>query len=192
MATDPQDDLLALLRREFRFYKDLADKAIAQVDDDAFFAALGDGETNSIALTVKHMGGNLRSRWSDFLTTDGEKPDRDRDGEFELRQGDSREALQALWERGWETLLDTLESLTSDDLARTVRIRAEPHSVLRALVRGLPHASYHVGQIVQLARHWRGADWQTLSVPRGKSEELNRAARERWSSSAAGSVGGGA
>lgn len=187
MATDPQDDLLALLRREFRFYKDLADRALAQVDDEAFFAALGDGEANSIALTVKHMGGNLRSRWSDFLTTDGEKPDRDRDGEFELRPGDSREALQALWERGWTTLFDTLESLAPGDLGRTVRIRAEPHSVLRALVRGLPHASYHAGQIVQLARHWRGAGWQTLSVPRGKSEEFNRAAWERWGGGAGGS-----
>lgn len=178
------DDLLAEFIREFRSYKDLADRALAQVGDDAFFAPLSDGETNSIAITVKHLGGNLWSRWRDFLTSDGEKPDRDRDGEFELRDGDDREALLALWEKGWGTLFDTLASLSSGDLGRTVLIRSEPHTVTRALLRSLAHVAYHVGQIVLLARHRQGAGWQTLTVPRGKSEEFNRAARERWAARA--------
>ncbi|HYH44234.1 MAG TPA: DUF1572 family protein [Thermoanaerobaculia bacterium] len=179
------DHLLAEFTREFRFYKNLADRALAQVDDTAFFAALDDGETNSIAVNVKHMGGNLRSRWRDFLTTDGEKPDRHRDSEFELGPEDSREALQALWERGWGTLFDTLAGLSPGDLGNTVQIRAEPHTVSRALLRSLAHASYHAGQIALLARHWKGAGWQTLSVPRGKSEEHNKATRERWAAGSA-------
>ncbi len=177
---DTAEGLLAEIAREFRFYKDLCDRAITQVDDTAFFAALDDGETNSIAITVKHVGGNLRSRWRDFLTSDGEKPDRHRDTEFELGPDDSRAALQALWEQGWATQFDTLAGLAPDDLGRTVQIRAEPHTVSRALLRSLAHISYHAGQITQLARHWKGTAWQTLSVPRGKSEEFNRAARERW------------
>src|SRR5688572_22311245 len=124
-------------------YKKLADEAIAQVDDGQFATTLG-GEENSIALIVKHMAGNLRSRWTDFLTTDGEKPDRDRDAEFELGGGDARAALMEAWERGWTTFLGTLNVLAPDDLARSVQIRGEPQTVIRAIDRGVAHASYHV------------------------------------------------
>lgn len=153
-------------------YKQLADDAMAQVDDAQFAAPLGD-EENSIALVVKHMAGNLRSRWTDFLTTDGEKPDRDRDSEFELGGDDARAALMEAWERGWATFLDTLQSLTPDDLAGTVHIRGEPQSVIRAVDRGVAHACYHVGQIVLLAKHFAGPGWRTLSIPRRQSRQFN-------------------
>jgi hypothetical protein len=151
-------------------YKKLADEAMAQVDDARFFALLGD-EENGIALVVKHMAGNLRSRWTDFLTTDGEKPDRDRDAEFEVH-GDTRAALLEAWERGWAIFLATLYSLTADDLGRTIRIRGEPQTVIRAVDRGVAHAAYHVGQIVLLAKHFAGAEWRTLSIPRGQSRQF--------------------
>ena len=154
------------------FYKRLADDAMAQVDDAQFATPLGD-EENSIALVAKHLAGNLRSRWTDFLTTDGEKPDRDRDGEFELAGTDGRAALLEAWERGWAIFLGALESLTPEDLGRTVRIRGEPYGVIRAVDRGVAHASYHVGQIVLLARHFAGPRWRTLSVPRGESRTFN-------------------
>jgi hypothetical protein len=153
-------------------YKKLADDAMAQVGDAQFAAALG-GEENSIALIVKHMGGNLRSRWTDFLTTDGEKPDRDRDSEFETSGGDTRAALMEAWERGWATFLGTLQSLTPDDLAGTVHIRGEPQTVIRAVDRGVAHACYHVGQIVLLAKHFAGPGWRTLSIPRRQSQQFN-------------------
>lgn len=153
-------------------YKKLSDDAMAQVDDAQFAAPLGD-EENSIALIVKHMAGNLRSRWTDFLTTDGEKPDRDRDSEFELAGGDARTALMEAWERGWATFLGSLASLTPDDLARTVQIRGEPQKVIRAVDRGVAHACYHVGQIVLLARHFAGPEWRTLSIPRRQSRQFN-------------------
>lgn len=152
-------------------YKKLADDAMAQVDDAQFFMPLGEDE-NSIALIVKHMAGNLRSRWTDFLITDGEKPDRDRDSEFEIH-GDERAALLEAWERGWATFMDTLRSLAPDDLARTVHIRGEPHTVIRAIDRGVAHACSHVGQIVQLARHFAGPGWRTLSVARRQSRQFN-------------------
>jgi hypothetical protein len=153
-------------------YKKLADDAMAQVDDAQFFAALA-GEENGIALIVKHMAGNLRSRWTDFLTTDGEKPDRDRDAEFEVHDGDARAALMEAWERGWATFLGTLQSLTPDDLAGTVHIRGEPQTVIRAVDRGVAHACYHAGQIVLLAKHFAGASWRTLSIPRRQSRPFN-------------------
>lgn len=153
-------------------YKKLADDAMAQVDDAQFAAALGD-EENSIALIVKHMAGNLRSRWTDFLTTDGEKPDRDRDSEFEMGGDDARGALMEAWERGWTTFLGTLQSLSPDDLARTVTIRREPQTVIRAVDRGVAHACYHVGQIVLLAKHFAGRDWRSLSIPRRQSRQFN-------------------
>ncbi|HEV3052224.1 MAG TPA: DUF1572 family protein [Longimicrobium sp.] len=153
-------------------YKKLADDAMAQVDDAQFFASLGD-EENGIALIVKHMAGNLRSRWTDFLTSDGEKPDRDRDAEFEVHGGDGRAALLEAWERGWATFLGTLDSLTPEDLERTVHIRGEPHTVIRAVDRGVAHACYHVGQIVLLAKHFAGPAWRTLSIPRGQSRQFN-------------------
>lgn len=152
-------------------YKKLADDAMAQVDDARFFASLGD-EENGIALIVKHMAGNLRSRWTDFLATDGEKPDRDRDAEFEVHPGDGRAALLEAWEHGWATFLGTLASLTAEDLGRTVTIRGEPQTVIRAVDRGVAHACYHVGQIVLLAKHFAGPDWRTLSIPRGQSRQF--------------------
>ena len=166
-------------------YKKLADEAMAQVDDARFFAPLG-GEENGIALIVKHMAGNLRSRWTDFLASDGEKPDRDRDAEFEVHGGDDRASLLEAWERGWATFLDTLESLTADDLGRTVTIRGEPHTVIRAVDRGVAHSCYHVGQIVMLAKHFAGPEWRTLSIPRRQSQAFNEqmAARQEAKSGA--------
>jgi uncharacterized damage-inducible protein DinB len=171
LAVDFAAAYLEDVRATAATYKKLADDAMAQVDDAQFFAPLGD-EENSIALVVKHMAGNLRSRWTDFLTTDGEKPDRDRDSEFEIH-GDERAPLLEAWERGWATFLGTLESLAPDDLARSVRIRGEPQTVIRAVDRGVAHACYHVGQIVLLARHFAGPGWRTLSIPRRQSQQFN-------------------
>jgi uncharacterized damage-inducible protein DinB len=153
---------------QFRKYKGFADAALAQVDDAQFFAALGPDE-NSLALVVKHVAGNQRSRWTDFLTTDGEKPDRQRDEEFERRDADTRAALMARWEDGWRLLFAAVEPLGEADLSRTVTIRGEPHTVLQAVARQQTHYAYHVGQIVFLARHLAGAGWKSLSIPRGRS-----------------------
>jgi hypothetical protein len=158
--------------RTFRGYKRMADAALAQLDDAGFFR-LPDPESNSIALIVKHVAGNLRSRWTDFLTTDGEKPDRDRDQEFVLAAGDSREQLMQYWERSWKTTLDSIQSLKPEDVSRTITIRGTPHTVLEAMSRSVTHAAYHVGQIVFLAKHLLGAQWKTLSIPKGKSKEYN-------------------
>jgi Protein of unknown function (DUF1572) len=145
--------------------KDQADKALAQTADDHLFATL-DPESNSIAIIMKHIAGNMRSRWTDFLTTDGEKPDRERDSEFELAAADTRERILALWEDGWARTLNAVSSLTPADLSKTVRIRGEAHSVVEAINRQLTHYAAHVGQIVLLAKHFAGPDWQTLSIPR--------------------------
>lgn len=153
------------VRATAAYYQKLAEDAMAQVDHAQLFAPLGE-EENSVALIVKHVAGNLRSRWTDFLTTDGEKPDRDRDAEFEIRGGDERAALMEAWERGWATFRGTLDALSPDDLGRTVHIRGEPHTVLRAVDRALAHACYHVGQIVLLAKHFAGPEWRSLSIPR--------------------------
>lgn len=158
----------------FRKYKRMADTALARVTDEQFFAAL-DAESNSPAVLVKHMAGNLRSRWSDLLTSDGEKPDRDRDGEFEVRDGDSRAALLEAWEAGWALVSRTLDELTPADLERGVRIRGEPHSLTQALNRQMTHAAYHAGQIVFLAKHFQSGAWESLSVPRGQSGQFNAA-----------------
>jgi uncharacterized protein DUF1572 len=155
-----------------RSLKDLADRALTQVRDEDLLVTL-DPESNSLAALLLHLGGNLRSRWTDFLTTDGEKPDRDRDSEFEPGASLSREDLLARWEDGWGRLFATLAALTEEDLTRTVTIRAEPHSVIQAIERSLSHASYHVGQIVFLAKHLAGGGWQTLSVPRGGTKAFN-------------------
>ena len=157
---------------QFRKYKGLADKAITQVGDADLFRA-PDPESNSIGVIVKHISGNMRSRWTDFLTTDGEKPDRDRDAEFELDGSDSRVRVMEHWEAGWKLLFQSLEALSPDDLARTVAIRGEPHTVLQALQRQLTHYAYHVGQIVYVARHFAGPRWKSLSIPRGKSREFD-------------------
>jgi uncharacterized damage-inducible protein DinB len=163
----------------FRQYKNLAERAIAQASDEALTAVL-DPESNSIAIIVKHMCGNMRSRWTDFLTSDGEKPDRDRDTEFES-PATSRAQLISQWEAGWKYVFDALTPLTDADLSRKVLIRSEPHSVTKAINRQVAHYAYHVGQIVFLAKHFSADHWTTLTVPRRKSDEATamiRAAQE--------------
>jgi uncharacterized protein DUF1572 len=153
------------------YYKRLGDRAMAQAPDAALFASL-DEESNSIAVIVKHVVGNMLSRWTDFLTTDGEKPGRKRDTEFE-DPPKTRDELLARWEASWKCMFDTLAQLTDADLNRTVYIRTEPHSVMQAIQRQVGHYAYHVGQIVYLAKHFSGAKWTTLTVPRRKSAEFN-------------------
>jgi uncharacterized damage-inducible protein DinB len=158
----------------FRYYKKLADRAMAQCPDDALFITL-DAESNSIAIIVKHMSGNMRSRWLDFLTTDGEKPDRNRDTEFETPPATRAELIE-MWEHGWKYLFDALDPLTEADLTRTVTIRTEPHSVMQAINRQIAHYAHHIGQILFLAKHLtftKTRKWGSLSVPRGKSAEIN-------------------
>jgi hypothetical protein len=168
--------------RQFHGLKRLAEKAMAQTSETSFFTAL-DAESNSIALIVKHLAGNMRSRWTDFLTSDGEKPDRNRDSEFVSEPRDTRADLERRWNEGWTLAISAIEPLSAGDLSRTVQIRGEPHSVLRAINRQISHYAYHVGQLVFLAKHFAGPEWKTLSVPRGKSEEVNTRVRD---SSAAG------
>lgn len=158
-----------------RYYKQLAERAVAQVRDEALTRCL-DAESSSIALIVKHMAGNMRSRWIDFLTSDGEKPNRHRDTEFEAPPG-SRAEMMAMWEDGWKCVFDALAPLTDTDLGRTVRIRNEPHSVMQAIQRQIAHYSYHVGQIVFLAKHCSGESWTSLTIPRGKSAEVTARVR---------------
>jgi Protein of unknown function (DUF1572) len=159
----------------FRYYKGLAERAMAQLTDEQLLAVL-DEESNSIAVIVKHMTGNMRSRFTDFLTTDGEKPDRRRDLEF-VDPLQTREELMASWEAGWTCMFSALEPLGEDDLARTVMIRGEAHSVMQAINRQVAHYSYHCGQIVFLAKHLKAGEWKSLSVPRGSSDEFNRRVR---------------
>ena len=158
-------------RRQFAKLKTQGEKAMAQVADGDFFRT-PDAESNSIAIILKHIAGNMRSRWTDFLTTDGEKPDRNRDSEF-LVEGDTRQSLMQRWEAGWKLLLDTLAALTPEQLEAAVRVRGEPHTVLEAINRQMTHYAAHIGQIVYLAKHWAGARWSTLSIPRGKSKEFD-------------------
>ena len=155
-----------------RYYKKLAERAMQQVSDEHLFTNL-DAESNSIAIIVKHMTGNMRSRWTDFLTTDGEKPTRNRDSEF-IDPPATRAALLTDWEDGWSLVFSTLESLGESDLTRTVTIRGEAHSVMQAINRQVAHYPHHVGQIVMLAKHFACDHWQSLSVPRNKSAEFNR------------------
>jgi uncharacterized damage-inducible protein DinB len=158
----------------FRYYKKLADRAMAQCPDEALFITL-DAESNSIAIIVKHLAGNMRSRWLDFLTTDGEKPDRNRDAEFEAPPA-TRAQLMEQWERGWKYVFDALEPLSEADLTRTVTIRTEPHSVMQAINRQVAHYAHHVGQILFLAKHLTFSNtgkWESLSVPRGHSANFN-------------------
>ena len=159
----------------FGYYKKLAERAMEQVTDEQLFATL-DGETNSIGIIVKHMAGNMRSRWSDFLTTDGEKPDRDRDSEF-VDPPATRKALLDVWEDGWTRVFRALEPLSDADLGRTVTIRGEAHSVMQAVNRQVAHYAHHVGQIVMLAKHFAQDRWQSLSVPRNRSDEVNQRIR---------------
>jgi uncharacterized damage-inducible protein DinB len=165
--------------RVFRGHKRLADDAIAQLTDEQFFAQ-PDPEDNSVAIIVKHMAGNLRSRFTDFLVSDGEKADRNRDEEFLIADETNRKAMLAWWEQQWQLLFDTLNGLQPEDLERTVTIRAQPHSVLQALQRSLAHQAYHTGQIVWLAKHCKSAGWKTLSVPKGRSEQFNAEMTEKF------------
>ncbi len=161
-------DSLAVLRQ----YKKLGEGAIAQAADERLFVAL-DEEANSIAVLVKHLAGNMRSRWTNFLTTDGEKPDRNRDTEF-VDPPTTRAALMKLWEDGWNCVFTALEPLTDADLGRTVTIRGEPHSVMQAINRQLAHYASHCGQIILLAKYFRSDQWKSLSVPRNRSAEVNQ------------------
>jgi hypothetical protein len=167
------------LTQRFTDLKTMADRAIAQVPEGALWATL-DPESNSIGVLVRHLAGNMRSRWRDFLTTDGEKPDRHRDGEFQAPDDRSREALVADWESGWALLFAELARLTPADLDRTVTARHEPMSVVSAVNRQFGHAALHIGQIVLLAKHTRSDAWQTLSIPRGQSEAFNEKMRQKF------------
>jgi hypothetical protein len=162
------EDSLDLLR----YYKKMAERAMEQVATEQLYATL-DGEMNSIAVIVKHMTGNMRSRWTDFLTSDGEKPDRDRDSEF-VDPPATREALMKIWDDGWARVFAAIEPLTEADLGLTVAIRGEAHSVMQAINRQLAHYTSHIGQIVLLAKHFAQAHWNSLSIPRNRSADFNR------------------
>jgi len=159
-------------RSAMRAYKKLAEKAIAQLKDEEFFVTL-DEEGNSVAVVMKHMAGNMLSRWTDFLTSDGEKPNRNRDMEFVIEPHTSKDDVLAYWERGWKAVFDALEPLRPDDCDKKVTIRGEEHTVVQALNRQLMHYSYHIGQIVFLAKHFRSAEWKSLSIPRNRSADFN-------------------
>lgn len=167
-------EVLALYRQ----HKDFCERAVAQVSDEDFFGRVGRGP-HSIAILMKHLGGNHRSRWRDFLTTDGEKPDRNRDSEF-IVEGETPDSIREKWQEGWRITFESLQTLGPDDLEKKITIRGEPLTVVQAIQRNLTHLAYHTGQIVSLARHFAGDDWQTLSIPVGESEAHNERMREKW------------
>ncbi len=158
--------------RRFRDYKKLAERAFAQISDEEFFRTL-DEESNSIAINMKHIAGNMISRWTDFLTTDGEKPERNRDLEFVMLPETSKNDMLAYWERGWQCVFEAVEPLRPEDLMSTIRVRGQDHTVVQAINRQLAHYAYHVGQIVFLAKHFKSGEWQSLSVPKNRSAEFN-------------------
>ncbi len=168
--------LLGAILGELRRLKTLGERAMAQLADQEIFTTI-DPESNSVAILVKHLAGNMRSRWTDVLTTDGEKPDRRRDDEFVIAPGTTRADVMGWWEDGWRVALGAIAALSPDDLTRTVHIRGEPHTVVEALHRQLAHCAGHVGQIVFLAKHLRAGAWQTLSIPRGQSAAFARTGR---------------
>jgi hypothetical protein len=159
-------------RSSMRAYKKLAEKAIAQLKDEEFFITL-DEEGNSVAIVMKHMAGNMLSRWTDFLTSDGEKPNRNRDMEFVIEPHTSKDDVLAYWERGWKSVFDALEPLRPEDLEKKITIRGEEHTIVQAINRQLTHYAYHIGQIVFLAKHFRSTEWKSLSVPRNRSADFN-------------------
>jgi len=165
LGTTMIEDTLLTFRRQ----KELAERALSQVDDQDFFRTI-DAESNSIAIIVKHVGGNLKSRWTDFLTTDGEKPERDRDGEFLVADETNRRAIMGIWEAGWAALFNSFSLLRPADLLATVHVRGESLTAVAAMHRSVAHIAQHVGQIVLLAKHYRTTDWKTLSIPRGQSQ----------------------
>lgn len=160
----------------FRMYKTLGERAMAQIPDDGAFGTMIDADSNSVAIIVQHIAGNLRSRYRDFLTTDGEKPDRNRDQEFEVHEPVTRAAVLTLWDEGWAVALQSLEALAPADLDRTITIRGESFRVIEALNRSVTHTAYHVGQIVYLARHLAAGRWTSLSIPKGKSSDFSKGA----------------
>lgn len=168
-----QESYVELVVREFKGMKSLADRALSQCTDEEFFATPTPTD-NSLAVIVKHVAGNLVSRWTDVLTSDGEKPNRNRDAEFEIFTNENRARLMEFWERAWSVLFTTLGSLSDADMARTIIIRGESLTLLQAVNRQLTHYSYHTGQIVYLAKHLRGESWKTLSIPRGGSARFNQ------------------
>jgi hypothetical protein len=173
MAIDLAAHYLDEARRQMRGHKLMGEGAMSQLKDEGFFVTL-DPESNSIAILVKHLAGNMRSRFTDFLTTDGEKPDRFRDREFELTPATTRADVMRWWDEGWSCVFTAIDALKPEDVMRTVTIRGEPHTVLQALNRQIAHYSQHVGQIVFLAKHFRSSEWKTLSIPRGKSEQFKK------------------
>lgn len=179
MNPDFRAAYLVEMLRGMRGHKHLAEGAFEQLRDHEFFEQLDD-EANSVAILIKHIAGNLRSRFRDFLTSDGEKPDRHRDQEFILEPRPSRAELMRWWDEGWQYCLDAIAALKPEDVERTITIREQPHTIVQALNRSFGHMAYHVGQIVLLAKHIRGGEWKSLSVPRGKSEEFNAEMTRRW------------
>ena len=175
MTNDLAAHYLEEARRQMRGHKRMGEGAMAQLRDADFFLTL-DPESNSVAILVKHLAGNMRSRFTDFLTTDGEKPDRFRDREFEITAATTRADVMKWWDEGWASVLGTVESLKPEDVMRTVTIRGEPHTVLQAINRQIAHYAAHIGQIVFLAKHLRSSEWKTLTIPRGKSEEFKKVA----------------
>jgi hypothetical protein len=171
MPDDTATHYLDEVRRQFRGHKRLAEGAMAQLKDEELFTAI-DSESNSIAILVKHLSGNMRSRFTDFLTTDGEKPDRNRDQEFEMTAATTRADVMRWWEEGWARLFGAIEALKPEDVMRTVTVRGEPHTVMQAINRQIAHYAQHTGQIVFLAKHLRSGEWKTLSIPRGRSKEF--------------------
>jgi hypothetical protein len=175
MAIDLGSHYLDEARRQFRGYKRMGEGAMAQLRDEDFFVTL-DAESNSVAILVKHLAGNMRSRFTDFLSSDGEKPDRFRDREFEITAATTRSDVMKWWDEGWACVFGAIEALKPEDVMRTVTIRNEPHTVLQAINRQIAHYAQHIGQIVFLAKHLRSSEWKTLTIPRGKSEEFKTAA----------------
>jgi len=174
--------------KSFRDYKKLAEGALEQLDDAEFFRAIDD-ESNTIAVNMKHMAGNMLSRWTDFLTSDGEKANRERDMEFVMLPETTRADMIAYWERGWRCLFAAVEPLTADDLMRIVKIRGQDHTVVQAINRQIAHYAYHVGQIVYLAKHFKSSNWQTLSVPKNRSAEFNKFLEEKVKSGTSTAAG---
>ncbi|MGO9084924.1 MAG: DUF1572 family protein [Candidatus Sulfotelmatobacter sp.] len=179
MAFEVSKHYLDEARRQMRGHRRMGENAMEQLRDEDFFVAL-DPESNSVAVLVKHLAGNMRSRFTDFLTSDGEKPDRFRDREFELTGGTTRSDVMKWWEEGWACVLAAIDPLLPEDVMRTVTIRGEPHTVLQAINRQIAHYAQHIGQIVFLAKHLRSTEWKTLSIPRGKSEEYKKVAPKTY------------
>jgi hypothetical protein len=166
-------------RRQLRGHKRMGEGAMSQLSDQDFFVTL-DPESNSVAILVRHLAGNMRSRFTDFLTSDGEKPNRFRDREFELSPATTRAEVMTWWEEGWTCVFNAIDPLKPEDVMRTVTIRGEPHTVLQAINRQIAHYAQHIGQIVFLAKHLRSSNWKTLSIPRGKSEEYKTVAPKTY------------